>query len=305
MTGLSRLQSLCVVLPALLLTPIGASAGSHDCPEPKTSYFDQNAAQTLFENRGNPAYWIQNPICEHSAKHTVTDGSTEYPDHPFELGANPCDTEGRYAKYPADGSEFRPNEETSQQGYDALMILADALRRPLEPGYLPAETEEAMANVASGYGDRAPDAVKTLQLYFGASGWTEEEGNAELRRASEAVNVLLALSGVSVTCRTLASRPKYKHPWCPGVTAGFDLEGCQFNYDSADAIRKRGIVRVVWYTPGYRGQHAHAKFSRRFYCDDDNDRADLDSWFPRSAFRHICRREDEDIPYQTGNYTCE
>ena len=162
-----------------------------------------------------------------------------------------------------------------------------------------------MSLVGAEYADDAPDAVAALSAYFTNPGETAAQREANRRQAQEGMDALLALSGVSVTCATLSSRPKYKSPSCPGATGAFDLIGCQYNYDDSVAVRKRGKVRVVFYREGYRGQHQHAIASRRYLCSDSGDRGDLQSWFSTPAFRHLCRREDWDIPYQTSNYTCQ
>ncbi len=114
-----------------------------------------------------------------------------------------------------------------------------------------------------------------------------------------------AASTTFVTCDTLSNRLKYKSPACPGATGAFDLIGCQYNYNAAVPVKNRGIVRVVYYRAGHRGDPAHILDSRRMLCDNTTQRADLKSWFSTTAFRQICRRENYDIPYQTVAGSCQ
>ncbi len=303
MTGLSRLKGFCIAAPLLLLTSTVAHAASHDCPPPRTSDFTQAKAQELFQNRANPDWYIPNPKCFHDDTYSVFDSDGTYHENQnFPVGANPGDERWLYRKQDATG--FTPRDGIGLEGFNSLLELADGLPSLLEENFLPSKYLGPLESVTAEYGGLSAEAVDTLNTHFSKSAGSPDEREVAKRNASEAINTLLALSNVSVTCQTLESRPKFKQPICSSVSGGFDLRGCQLNYNVQEPVRKRGIVRVVWYTIGHGGTHSAARESKRYECDNTNDRNDLEGMFSRSAFRQLCRREDYDIPYQTVPSSC-
>lgn len=297
-----RNGGLWLAIPVLMLMGAEATAASPGMMCPKKSDFTPEAAETLFQYRADPASRVTDPDCNHRVTHTVTDtDGTEYIDHSFFVGANPGDKTWRYASYLEDEkTSFRP-AGVSLAGRDGLLRLADDIMLPKSESYSPSVVEPSLSTVVAEYDDVAPEAVDVIEAYFAMASASEKDHAA----AQEAVNILLAASGVNIDCTTLSNRLKYKSPACDGATGAFDLIGCQYNYDASVAVRKRGITRVVFYRAGHRGDPAHALVSQTYLCNDTSDRAELQSWFSTPAFRQICRREDYDIPYQTVAASCQ
>ncbi len=290
-----------LAIPALLLMGFQANAASQAQVCPKKSAFTADAAQTLFKNRKNPEYRLTDPDCNHRATYSVTDGEgTGYIEHAFFVGANPGDKVWKYAAYEEDKPVSPRPAGVSLAGLDELFRLADSLTLPMSSSYSKSDVEPSLTTVVAEYSEESIASVNVLKAYFAKASATKED----FAKAQESMNVLLALSGVSITCSTLSNRLKYKSPACDGTTGAFDVIGCQFNYDATQATRKRGTTRGVFYTLGHRGEHAHALESRTYLCSDNADRAELQSWFSTASFRQICRREDYDIPYQTQAGSC-